>query len=92
MNFLDDCNFSFYDKELSDVFVLGCIMLEASLLTTIDLYDSKKKRPQLEQLPFLLEQLKKRYSENYVEMLKKMLEIHSKNRMKLGEIVKKIEQ
>lgn len=32
MNFLDDCNFSFYDKENSDVFVLGTIMLEASLL------------------------------------------------------------
>lgn len=54
MNFLDDCNFSFYDKELSDVFVLGTIMLEASLLASIDLYDSKKKRPQLEQIPFLL--------------------------------------
>jgi hypothetical protein len=39
MNFLDDCNFSFYDKEKSDIFVLGVILLEASLLKTITLYE-----------------------------------------------------
>lgn len=47
MNFLDDCNFSFYDKDKSDIFVLGVLMLEAAILKEIRLYDKKKKRPHL---------------------------------------------
>ena len=54
MNFLDDCNFSFYDKEKSDVFILGVILLESALLENIELYDKNKKRPLLEKLPLLI--------------------------------------
>lgn len=45
MNFLDDCNFSFFDKEKSDIFVLGVILLEAALLENVELYDKKHKKP-----------------------------------------------
>ena len=90
MNFLDDCNFSFYDKETSDVFVLGLIMLEASLLKKIELYDTEKKRPKLESLPSFLHEVRERYSESYAEILRRMLQLHSRHRPKLGEIVLKI--
>ena len=45
ISFLDDCNFSFYDKEKSDVFILGAIMLEASLLHEIKILEPQTKRP-----------------------------------------------
>ena len=39
MSFMDDCNFSYYDKEKSDVFILGAILLEASLLKSVKFYN-----------------------------------------------------
>lgn len=54
MNFLDDCNFSYYDKDKSDIFVLGTIMIEASLLKPIRFYDKNFKKPKLDQISKLL--------------------------------------
>lgn len=47
MNFMDDCNFSYYDKEKSDVFILGSIILESSLLKNIKFFNKTSKRAYL---------------------------------------------
>lgn len=62
MNFLDDCNFSYYDKDKSDVFILAAIMLEISLLKPIQLYDKRRKKAVLQQIPQLLGELRSIYS------------------------------
>lgn len=90
MNFLDDFNFSFYDKEMSDVFTLGCIMLEASLLEDTKLYDSDLKKPKLGKLQPLLNKLYNRYSGKYADLITSMVSIHSKLRPKFSEIEQKI--
>lgn len=92
MNFLDDCNFSFYDKEMSDVFILGCIMLEASILEDTKLYDSTLKKPTLDKLQPMLNKLYKKYSSKYADMIASMVSIHSKLRPKFSEIEHRIEK
>ena len=92
VNFLDDCNFSFYDKDKSDIFVLGTIMMEASLLKEIRLYDKKFKKAKLEQIQKLLNEVGALYSPNYTSLLASMMEIHSKLRPGFAEIILKIEK
>ncbi len=45
INCLEDCNFSYYDKQRSDIFVLAMVMLEAALLKEIVIYDQVRKKP-----------------------------------------------
>lgn len=65
ISFLDDCNFSFYDKEKSDIFVLAVIMLEASLLRSIQLFDRQTKKPYLDIIPVAMNELKQKYSSSF---------------------------
>lgn len=90
MNFLDDFNFSYYDKDKSDVFILSVIMLEISLLKPVKLYDKNRKKAALHQIPQLLGEVRSRYSENYTSILARMIELHSKLRPTFREIVDKI--
>ena len=92
MNFLDDCNFSYYDKEKSDVFTLAAILLETALLKDVKLYDPKKKASLLENIPVFLKEVKQSgYTPNFVETLERMLNAHGRNRPHFAEIVGQIE-
>lgn len=77
---MDDCNFSYYDKEKSDVFILGAILLEASLLKSVKFYNKSSKRPLLEKIPEELFLLKSKYSANWYKKIERMLNLHAKAR------------
>ena len=47
MNCLEDQNFFYYDKEKSDIFILGMIIVDLSLLQNNILYDAVKKKANL---------------------------------------------
>jgi hypothetical protein len=47
MNCLEDQNFFYYDKEKSDIFILGMIIVDLALLQNNILYDAVKKKASL---------------------------------------------
>jgi hypothetical protein len=47
---LDDQNFFYYDKEKSDIFVLGMIVVDLALLGNHYLYNMHRKRPLFEEI------------------------------------------
>ncbi len=57
MNCLEDQNFFYYDKEKSDIFILGMIIVDLALLQNSFLYDLAKKKPNLDILPGLLKRV-----------------------------------
>ena len=57
MDFLKDCSFSYYDKQKSDVFTLGAILLQAALKSNFCLYDPQPKTSRIYVLPGLLARL-----------------------------------
>jgi hypothetical protein len=74
------------------VFILGAILLEASLLRPVIMFEKESKRPLLEAVPIALGELRGRYSTSYIEMLEKMLQFHSKLRPKFSEIILAVEE
>lgn len=47
---LDDQNFFYYDKEKSDIFVLGMIVVDLALLNNHFLYNMHRRRPLFEEI------------------------------------------
>ena len=69
MNCLEDQNFFYYDKEKSDIFILGMIIIDLALLQSNILYDAVKKKASLDTLPGLLKRVGERYSQNLTSIL-----------------------
>ena len=44
MNLVDDNNFYYYDKEKSDVYILGMMILELGNLQPVPYYNPQRKR------------------------------------------------
>ena len=57
MGCLDDQNFFYYDKEKSDVFVMGMIMVDLALLGDHFLYDTERHQAKLEVIPGFLKKI-----------------------------------
>lgn len=54
MSCLDDQNFFYYDKEKSDIFILGMILVDVALLSFNYLYDPIKRKSLQNTIPSLL--------------------------------------
>ena len=72
-NLVDDNNFYQYEREKSDVFILGMIILEVSNLLPLKYYDVKTKRFHFECVVNGLNDLKVRYSQKFYEIVNRML-------------------
>ena len=87
MSCLDDQNFFYYDKEKSDIFILGMIIVDIALLSFNYLYDPIKRKSKQTIIPSLLSKISDRYSPNLVSILQEMLKIEAKERPGFSQII-----
>jgi serine/threonine protein kinase len=90
-NLVDDNNFYQYEKEKSDVYILGMIILEISNLAPLKYYDIKTKRFQFDIIQSAFDDFKTRYSLKLYEIVNKMLTPDYNVRPTFEEIIENIE-
>lgn len=82
ISLIEDNNFYYYDKEKSDIFILGMLILELSLLSPIEFYDKNHKKLDLYVLAKNLKAFKEKYASStvFVAIVEQMLNLEPKGR------------
>jgi serine/threonine protein kinase len=89
---VDDNNFYQYDREKSDVYILGMIILEISNLAPLKYFEPKTKRFHFEIINSVFNQFKEKYSPKLYEIVNRMLTADYNIRPSFEEIIENIEE
>ena len=91
VNLVEDNNFYFYEKEKSDVFILGMLIVEIGNLLPINYYNPVNKKFNFDSYIPAVREMSFRYGKRFCVIVEKMLIMDFKERPKFEDIISYIE-